>query len=61
MTRFSNEIHESFKRSDAVRAEEEAAKEKEAKEQLAKAITELVSVVQSAQARVEASQPGGAR
>jgi hypothetical protein len=49
---FSDEVRESFKRADAERAGEDAAKEKAAKDQLAKAITELVAVVQAAQIQV---------
>lgn len=46
---FSDLIREKFKRADSEREIEEAAKDKAAKEQLAKAITELVTVVQAAQ------------
>ncbi|MGY4525175.1 hypothetical protein [Pseudomonas sp. TE21394] len=46
---FSEEIRETFKRLDAERESEDAAKEKAAKDQLVKAIGELVTVVQSAQ------------
>lgn len=46
---FSEIIRETFKKLDAERESEAAAKEKAAKEQLSKAITELVTVVQSAQ------------
>lgn len=48
---FSDEVRESFKRADAERLGEEAAKEKAARDQLAKAISELVAVVQAAQSR----------
>ncbi len=46
---FSEEVREAFKRVDSERAGEESAKEKAAKDQLVKAITELVAVVQAAQ------------
>ena len=49
---FSGVIREKFKRADAERAGEDAVKDKAAKEQLAKAITELVTVVQAAQNQV---------
>lgn len=49
---FSDVIHEKFKRADAERAGEDAVKDKAAKDQLAKAITELVAVVQAAQNQV---------
>ncbi|PBP64077.1 hypothetical protein CCL21_24795 [Pseudomonas syringae] len=54
---FSEEVREAFKRVDSERAGEETAKEKAAKDQLVKAITELVAVVQAAQLAPEISNP----
>jgi len=56
---FSEEIRETFKRLDAEREGEDAAKEKAAKEQLSKAITELVKVVQSSQKAASAHAEDG--